>query len=393
MSTIDFGRIQPGDLITSEFMNGLLGVIEDLRLRVDELEAHGGGGGSSLAPKITGFNVTEIPIRGQLEINGTGFLVPITQNTVTIDGITVPQILPNSGATKLIVGVPIGIASTPRTVTVKVENVNGFDTSTIRVLPEQQTPTGQVVITDQTPNLGQIDVGNTYTFTYSVKSETTIGETYDFEVQYSNVVGAAAADWQTGTTFISPTSAPIGSFATAQVSFSVKVPASATSADMALRVKSRNNDSGLSRASAPFNLKVGATSAVNDPRTPITLPTPGFFAKYRKVTIDGVEGFEIPYAGKATVRVTPEPTIAGDYAYTAVVESPDGLWTVGTLTPASSTEGALGSEEVLFDVSLSAANAGANEKRFLVFTAKRTNSDPVGQFTSFRRIPIRGFTP
>jgi hypothetical protein len=393
MSTTEFGRIQPGDLITSDFMNDLVGVIEDLRLRVDELEAHGGGGGTSDAPRITGFDQTEVPIRGRLEINGTGFLLPLSKNTVKIDGIEVPEILSGSGATKLAVGVPVGISGTPKTATVRVENENGFDTATIKVLPEQQTPTGQLVVTDQTPNLGTIVVGQTYTFTYSIKAEVTIPETYGFEAQFSNVAGSTDAAWQSGTTFISPTSVQIGSFATVQVSFTVKVPTGATSADLALRVKSQNNDAGLSRASAPFHLAIGSTSEVNDPRTAITLPAPGFFAKYHKVPIDGLDGFEIPYANKATVAIHVEQTVAGTYAYTAEVENAGGLWTVGTLSPATSQEGSSGFEDVQFDLSLSATNSAANEKRFLVFRAKRTDTDQVGQFTSFLRIPIRGFAP
>ena len=116
-------------------------------------------------------------------------------------------------------------------------------------------------------------------------------------------------------------------------------------------------------------------------------------AKYHKVPIDGLDGFEIPYANKATVAIHVEQTVAGTYAYTAEVENAGGLWTVGTLSPATSQEGSSGFEDVQFDLSLSATNSAANEKRFLVFRAKRTDTDQVGQFTSFLRIPIRGFAP
>jgi hypothetical protein len=393
MSTTEFGRVLPGDLITSDFINGLLAKIEDLDLRVDELESHtGGGNGTGTAPKITGFNpATEVPIRGQLQILGTGFLADLGKNTVTIDGITVPQILPGSGATKLIVGVPVGITGAPKTVTVRVENDNGFDTGTIRVLPETQIPTGRVVIGDSTPSLGTITVGSTYTFTFNVTSETTIGETYDLEAQFSNVVGSSAANWLSSTSFLTPTTVTIGSFATGQASFTVTVPTGATSADVALRVKSRNNDAGLSRASAPIHLVIGSAAPVNDSRTMFVLPTPGFFSKAHKVTIDGFEGLEIPYNDNETVRVVPHMSVDGDYTYSAVVEDAGGLWTVGPLTPASSHEIAGGSENVDFKLTLTATDSSANEKRFLVFTAQRTNTDATGPFTSFVRIPIRGY--
>src|SRR5690349_10724747 len=233
-------HVQPGDLIRASDMNVLIDDVTDLLARVAALE--GAGASGSNQPVITGRLPTgDITVRSQLILTGRNFLVPVNQNTVIIDTLQISQFLTGSDDTQLIFDVPTGFSGLPRDVTVTVTNRNGSDSTTIHLLPEVIIPVGQLVITDTTGDLGgNIQVGSTYTFTFSLDSQTDIPETYTVTALFSNAQGATMSAWQTGATILGGTQLTITPGKPVTVGVRVTVPAGATSVDFALSVASQH---------------------------------------------------------------------------------------------------------------------------------------------------------
>jgi hypothetical protein len=129
-------RVRPGDIITANFMNDLLTVLDDLRDRVDRLES-GGTPGSQVT--ITGFNpTTQVAVAQPLTITGSNFDDVTANNTIQIGGQPVTQFRVGSTSTELRIIVP-EIAAVPpdgMNVTVSVANKNGRAERLYRVLPK-----------------------------------------------------------------------------------------------------------------------------------------------------------------------------------------------------------------------------------------------------------------
>ena len=140
--------VRPGDLIAADFFNTLVEAIEDLQLRVAELESGPSAGGVT----ITGFDPPNQQRIGQeMAILGAGFLFPANLNSVTVDGVPVPEFRSGSdtGTLRFLVPALTGtVLPTGRAVPVTVANTNGSAERGYLVLPALVSPTPPPFITE-----------------------------------------------------------------------------------------------------------------------------------------------------------------------------------------------------------------------------------------------------
>jgi hypothetical protein len=395
MATVHFDRVQPGDLISSEFVNRLLDEVESLGTRVEALES---AGGSPTAPVITDrFPQGDIRVRSELRLIGRNFLVPSHLNTVTIDGLSLTSFLAGSSDTQLIFDIPPTFTGLPKNVTVTVTNRNGSARTTIRLLPEVEVPLGKLVITDQTPDLGEaVQVGHSYLFQFLLDSQTTIPETYTVQPVFTNANGAQASAWRSGTALIGGTQVRITPQDPVTIGARVTVPAGAVSVDFAMAAEAQNStDPSLNVTSSVRSLVIGQSQAVSDPRVKLQLAQIGPFdpqgnpAQMRNALIDGQQGVEVRFgqSGQLPVDVF-DIQVQGTYRYEATIENAGTMWTFANPNPPETQEGAGGSQQVTVAVT---CNATAPERRFMVVRAQRLKADGSVDFTSFVRFPIQGF--
>lgn len=390
-------EVKPGDLITARDFNQVLYDIADLQRRVLLLEAAVSG---QLGPVIDRLSpANEVRAGGLLEIIGSNLPDRPDEYSVDVGGHAVVRYW-SSSTTQLLFEVPTTLTGLPRDLLVTVHKGGLSASASIHVLPAQNVPSGSVAVPNLTGDVGDIIVGHDYTFVFRVDSVTNIPERYRLSVVYVDLVGTATlADWQSRTAITMGTSSTpvpqeiqITPGSPIEVRVNLRIPSGATSANMSLRADALTNPT-ISRSSESIPLVVGEAPPVSDSRTTFRLETLGPAAKARRASIDGQEGYEIGYRQTATIRVSALFTQSGTYAYEMVHESnPGGVWSITGFNPTGTTSETAGSEqEMSVQITLNQDAASGGEKSFLVFQARRTNTDAVGQFTSFVRFPIRGY--
>jgi len=395
MSIITLQNVQPGELIKADFVNALIDALQALDSRVTSLESgEAGNRPPILMERSPGGNVE---VNTPLTLIGRNFIVPIEENTVVLGGVPINQFNNGSDEQNLIFTVPNVFGGLPRSVPVKVTNRYGDSNElTVGLLPHAVNQGGTTVILPQTPPLGQINIGQTYSLSWLVDSQTVLPVTYTFSLVFTNVVGASVSAWQTLAQVTPSQPKEIHAGAPFLVTATVKVPNGATSAQVALKAESL--DHAFVRTSDTLDFTVGQTPAVSDPRVLLTLPaligpfdSQGQPNTVRKATINGVDGIEVKFGATGTVpikmQVTADPSAAGTYNFTTTVESPAGLWQPGTVTPA--TAGLSASQTRNIDAQLRNSDSGnSSTVKFMVVNAVHGTGN--GAFTSFVRFPIRG---
>jgi hypothetical protein len=399
MAIPTLANVQPGDLITSEFMNLLIDAMRSLDLRISDLE---GGDAVNRPPVLTGRTPTgDIEAGSLLTLLGRNFLRPSELNTVMLDNVPINSFGSNSDDTQLIFTVPDVFGALPRTMPVSVTNQFGASAQLqVRLLPHVQPQGGQVVIFNQTPPLGQINAGSTFELRWLVDSQTVLPAVYNLSVNFSTVFGASAAAWQAGTllTPSGPREIPRGS--PLAVSARITVPAGATSVQIALRAEP-DDPAIAGKSSDALSITVGATPDISDPRVLPTLPAaiPPFDGTApnaaRAASIGGVSGVEVRFGATGlipiAIHVTPDSSAAGTYSFEASVEDPGGLWQSPTVTPTAGSQAAPSDRNLSVHIQNSDAGHSTTVK-FLVVRARHTNATTgANDFTSFVRFPIRGF--
>ena len=173
-------QVRPGDLISAQLMNQLLGTVSDLSLRVAQLE----GGTTAQAPVITSIQPQVVRMGEQLTVDGSG-LAPATLSSITIDGspVALNDLKPGSGATRLIFDAPpiIGVPEAGRTAVLKITGVAPpAAVGTFFLLPGVETVlSANFAITQvgRTPP-GAIVANTNYDITYEVSAISTLDATY-----------------------------------------------------------------------------------------------------------------------------------------------------------------------------------------------------------------------
>ncbi|HXU35886.1 MAG TPA: hypothetical protein VN937_05945 [Blastocatellia bacterium] len=401
MAIPTLANVQPGDLITAEFMNRLMDAMRSLDNRISDLES---SDVVNRPPVLTGRRPTgDTEVGSLLTLIGRNFLQPGELNTVMLGGVPINQFAGGPGGstdTELIFTVPDVFSGLPRTVPVSVTNQFGASTSLqVRLLPHVQPQGGQVVIFNQTPPLGQINAGSTFELKWLVDSQTVLPAVYNLGVNFSNVVGATAAAWQAGTVITPSGTREIPRGTPLAVSARITVPAGATSVQIALRAESV--DTAIAgKSSDALSITVGATPDISDPRLLATLSAiPPFDGTVPNAAhaagIGGVSGVEVRFGATGlipiTIHVTQDSSAAGSYSFEASVEDPAGLWQSPTVTPTGSSQAAPSDRNLSVHIQNSDTGLSTTVK-FLVVRARHTNAATgANDFTSFVRFPIRGF--
>lgn len=396
-------EVRPGELITAELMNQILGQLESLELRVAALESQPPAAGEpEPVPVISDWSPKPVAVRQKLSVTGLNFPAAPGATSVDLDGNFVTHFI-SANATSMSFEVPPGIQQLPRDVPLTIRNGQRSATVKVRVTPEAIIPRGTMFVNDVTPNLGLIEIGKTYTFVFELDSQTIPSEQYQVEALFSDAVGAATAQaWKQNTTLrlanntAVPSEVTVGPESKVTVKAEVKIPTGAGSVNFALRAVSVHNPAELTKTSKLIGIKVGDTQATSDPRTTFTINTFGPLASARRTPIDGVEGVEVVYGKSELVKVTAHFTVDGTYEHTAEMEAADpNVWAL-TFTPKTTPEVNGGEEVISFTLALKKTAAdpggGHSEKKFVVVRSKRVNTDGTGQFTSFTRFPVQGFT-
>lgn len=392
-------EVRPGELITAELMNQILGQLESLELRVAALEGQSTGSTGD-APVITDWSPKDVAVRQTLTVSGLNFPTSPGADSVDLDGNFVTHFI-SADATSMSFEVPPGLQQLPRNVPLTVRNGQRSGTASVHVIPEVVIPKGTMFVNDATPNLGKIEIGKDYTFVFELDSQTIPEEKYKVEVLYTDAVGTATVqNWKQSTSLrlandaAVPTELTVGPTSKVGIKAVVTIPAGAISVNFALRANSVNNPAELTKTSKLIGIKVGDTQAASDNRTTFSINKLGPVAKARNAQIDGVDGVEVAYGQAEVVKVTAHFTEAGDYEHTVEMESPDpNVWTLN-FTPKTTPEISGGEEIIAFTLTLKKTTADSThtEKKFVVVKSSRTNTDATGQFQSFTRFPVQGFT-
>jgi hypothetical protein len=398
MAITNLQHVQPGDLIKAEDMNRLLDALQLLDVRVTSLET---GDGGNRAPILLQRSPSgDIEVNSPLTLIGRNFLLPSDRNTVTLGGVPINQFNADSDETNLIFTVPDVFSALPRTVQVSVRNEFGESTElNVGLLPHVVTQGGLVVIFDQTPPLDEIVVGNTYTLSWLVDSQTVLPVTYNFTLEFTNVVGATVSLWRSDSNVNPSGPREIRRGNPQLVTATVRVPEGATSAQVALRAES--TDHAFGRTSATLALEVGETPEVSDPRvlmTRMTIPpldaVTGGPNPVRLATINGVDGVEVRFGQTGRVpinmHVGTDQSAAGTYNFTATVEDAAGLWTGGPVAPTTLSRTAP-SDRTLQATIQNTDTGNTTTVKFMVVRATHRTAAGVEDFNSFIRFPIRGF--
>ncbi len=265
MATL-FDDVRPGDLITANFWNQVLHVIQSHETRIVALEGEALSGGGEVTIK----NISPSPahVGDTLTITGTNFGLP-TSNTVTIAGIRVTQFLPGSGDTQLIVTIPNvqGVPQNGEQVTLLVGNPNGSAPAFIfTLLPAQATiPTGELFVSlTQAPTDPQLVAGKTYNFVFTVTAITSMDETYALAPAVDLGWPVTALDnlnRPTTQLFLAKGDPPNGT--KQNVTVQVTIPngaATNTVGQLSLLVTSMRNPQQLFKGSGNIPIKVGSAA-------------------------------------------------------------------------------------------------------------------------------------
>jgi hypothetical protein len=398
-------EVRPGDLITAELFNQILGDIADLTVRVAQLE------GSTSGPRILGRTPPgDVTVLGRLTVLGTGFDPQSNQNTVNLGGVSINSFFDESDETQLSFQVPDLFTGLPRLMELTVSS--GGHTSnavTVRVQPRTETQGGNVVIFPQTQALGAFHVGPpAYTLRWLVDGQTALPATYRFRLLFTNLAGAAESAWTTQATLDPSSERQIVRGNPLPVTATVTIPSGATRGQIALEV--RSTDGTMVRTSDPILFEAGSTPQVSDPRANLTLPAaigpfdangnPNPLRKAR-LTVDGneLDGLQLKFNSTAEipfdlfVTSLSNGTGAGNYAYSAEVENPGTAWHVTKIDPTSDTAVPASGQRKIKVTLQNTDTASSNAIRYMVVRAQHTPAGSgASDFVSFIRFPIQGFT-
>lgn len=393
-------QIQPGDLITADFMNALLSSVGDLDTRVTKLEA-GSVVPTGGAPVLSSLSPSaNVQVNEVLELIGLNF-GPFGETTVRIGEVSITQFLTGSNSTALLVGVP-ALSNLPRTVPITVTTPEGTSNSLqITVAPQPVNITGAVYIDDENTNPPVPQANATAQYQFQVRSETTQPDTYGFTTSVGTVSGSLSQQqWQSAVSLNAPDQliAPGSPFL---VVVSVAVPGTAQVGDTAnLTLTATSTDGRFSKTSNAIMITVGQAAAVSDIRIQLNpvAPQPAFDPNGNPNTVklvtdpNGQKVITVPAnsSGFVAVNVVFADTVTAplSYQFSATLEGTPATWQAGAARPPSLQRAAQGGSTVVNYAITNSAAAGdtAAHDTFMVARAAE-GAGPAYQ--SFSRFLIR----
>jgi hypothetical protein len=392
MAIDDIPLVNPGDLITADFCNELIGTLIALDARVTKLEkgtvVTPGG-----APVIEHRNPSGIVRVGDLlTLTGRNFS-PLSRTRVRIG--TAPAITAFTGDstdTRLTFGVPDAFASLPVSTTLVVETPLGTSSPPIGITIEralQQNP-GRVLVTEDISGLAKIEVGKTYQLQWLVTSETLLPDTYAFSIDLDNGDPAGSESEWDGLIKLNVLEKQIVPTTPLLVTATVKIP-DVKSARLKLNADSaeRHGESG------PITLKVGEKPPESAPGMKfIRVAQPPNDANSDPNVVTEANGTVLFPAG-ATAWVFTEIQFAdllvelpASYRFFAELGSPTTGWRVtGDNRPATVIRNQHGgSVNVWYGLENTATTAAPHPTELIVKAAKR--KDGADEYVSFQPISI-----
>lgn len=175
--TIDIQHVQPGDLITASFFNGLIEELAALDTRLARLE----GATTSNAVVITALDSSIVHVGDTLVISGQNFGFSLGAHRVRFNGVSPTAFLPGSSDTVLKVQVPPipGLPPNGSQVTLTVNNValegpGAAASRTITVLPAQVPQAGNIDILFEDVTPDPLTAGTTNDFRFRLSSDATL---------------------------------------------------------------------------------------------------------------------------------------------------------------------------------------------------------------------------
>lgn len=264
-------QVRPGDLITADLMNQVLAELEDLRVRVVQME--GGTTLSGTAEIIEPNPSRTLRIGERLLIVGKGLG---TDSKVKIEEALIEAFEPGSDDNLLIVSaIPsvANISETGRLVSLQVNNSRGSPSTKFWLKQAQATiPSGRLVVNlFDTPKVDKFEAGKDYTFTYQVHAVTDLDETYSLNAFTDRGWPAVAVDNQglkkePQETFIKH-GEPLSAGTDAKVLVKLSIPADAqpkAEAKLQLQVTSKLNPTSIGDTSDPYTIRVAEAPQAAD---------------------------------------------------------------------------------------------------------------------------------
>jgi hypothetical protein len=264
--------VRPGDLITAQYMNGLVAALQALEVRVGKLEIGTGTPTTGALVILSPIESDTFQMGGPLAIVGRNFGKP-SENTVTINEVIITQFGSGSDDRVLLIDAipPVqNISVEGDLVRLTVSNVRGFAQTRFRLKRRQDDlPEGTIFARMSNPPTGTLDPGERI-FGYTIRVLSTQEETYT--VKPIIVAERNQADWRAVATpaeIALPRGDPPNGV-TKEIQIKVTIPSGidGSSATLRIEVASKRNPEGFSDTSPETKLKVGGAPP---PAVPIDL--------------------------------------------------------------------------------------------------------------------------
>lgn len=200
-----FERVQPGDLITADFMNRLLTALEGLEGRVAALE-----GATAGAVVITRVSPEPVRVNQRLQVEGRNFGFSTGAHRVFLDTVQVLSFVSGTDERMIFTVPPIpGLPQEGRTVTLSVRNQDVVASRPIVVLPLQLPLEGNLEISFQSGAPITISPGGQATLPYRVFSRVNQTARFPIQATVSGVPNVSA--WQDQIQILGQDGAPLDS--------------------------------------------------------------------------------------------------------------------------------------------------------------------------------------
>lgn len=395
---IDIDKVHPGDLITASYVNSLVDALDSLQEQIDALSMLGASPGGTKPVIVQVSPSPDVPTGALMTISGHNFAVPVTLNTVTVDGTPLDDFQPGSDDETIIVGIPGDLAGVPGSKSLVVSTAVGgaSDPKSVHFVAGEVALVGAAVMTNVSGDVGTIEAGGAAVlFQFQVDTAAMNGpEQFILDVAFDNAQGASADAWEALTSYVGTTGTS-HTFATspvAPVTVGVRVaaPAGATSVDLSVQAVSVHNAPASSSAPQTVSIVVGEAPPPADPSIALALGT------NTRLTIHpnaSGTGLDIKYGATAIVNVDTTMGHAGQYEFAGAIDNPDtGIWQILDL-PLTQTYTDGQGEVLQFRLKLVPTSPPADSvSRTFTLTATRQDDDEIGHISNFLNFAIGGFT-
>jgi hypothetical protein len=406
MATPDLQQVQPGDLITADFMNALLSSVSDLEVRVAELEAGSGTTATATGPVVTSTSPAQtVQVGGLLALFGLNFS-PLSSTQVKIGEATVTQFAPGSDGQTLRLSVP-QLSGLPRSVPITVTTPSGTSSPAVimQVTPASVAQGGQAFVDDENASPPTPQPGQPAQYQFQVRSETLQPVTYAFTAVAALVNPASPPTVWPVTLNSSQQQIAEGTPFVAVVT--VMVPAGATTGESAsLTLTARSLDGALTATSSPVPVTVGQAAPVSNAGIQLAVSDPQPVADVNG-QLNPVSLTHDPSTNQPIILVPPatsgwiqvgvtfadqNATPPINYTFSSSMEGSPTTWVAGTdVRPAKLQRPSLGGiTTVNYQIENTAATGdNADHDAFIEATAQKLKADGSVDYTSFVRIQIR----